>query len=234
MIVVDHPVRRALPVSGGRRWRDARRGRRHRHELRAAARPAPTPTSPRTCRLVAFTNSVQAFWTDAASRRRPASPTSRSRPSASPAQTSTPGCGTRQLRRRAVLLPQRPAGLPRPHASSTSMLQGQLGAKGGPFAESYVDRARVRPPHRGPARHPRPDPQRPAGRTATRCKLELMADCLAGVWAKHAQETDDAGGQPLITDLTQDDIDRRPRRCAAPSATTASRSAAAVGSTPRP
>ena len=41
--------------------------------------------------------------------------------------------------------------------------------------------------------------------------LELMADCLAGAWAKRAQETEDAGGQPIITDLTQDDIARHRR-----------------------
>ncbi|MFI5492176.1 neutral zinc metallopeptidase [Actinoplanes sp. NPDC051859] len=37
-------------------------------------------------------------------------------------------------------------------------------------------------------------------------KLELQADCYAGVWAKNATTTDDAGGQPLIKKLTDADI----------------------------
>ncbi len=35
-----------------------------------------------------------------------------------------------------------------------------------------------------------------------------MADCLAGVWAKGAQETTDAQGEQIISELNQDDIKR--------------------------
>ena len=35
-----------------------------------------------------------------------------------------------------------------------------------------------------------------------------MADCLAGMWAAGAQKTTDAQGEPIITELTQDDIKR--------------------------
>jgi predicted metalloprotease len=38
-------------------------------------------------------------------------------------------------------------------------------------------------------------------------RLELQADCYAGMWAKYATQTEDSQGQVLIEDLTQDDID---------------------------
>ncbi|MDI1461504.1 neutral zinc metallopeptidase [Catellatospora sp. KI3] len=39
-------------------------------------------------------------------------------------------------------------------------------------------------------------------------RLELQADCFAGVWAKHALETKDAKGVPIFSSLTQADIDQ--------------------------
>jgi predicted metalloprotease len=37
-------------------------------------------------------------------------------------------------------------------------------------------------------------------------RLELQADCFAGMWASHATSTDDGTGEPLITQLTDQDI----------------------------
>ncbi len=33
-----------------------------------------------------------------------------------------------------------------------------------------------------------------------------MADCLAGTWVKHATETTDANGTPLLKEITEEDI----------------------------
>ncbi len=38
-------------------------------------------------------------------------------------------------------------------------------------------------------------------------RIELMADCLAGVWANHASTTQDAGGRTFLKPLTQSDIE---------------------------
>ena len=85
------------------------------------------------------------------------------------------------------------------------MLSGQLGARGGPFSIGYViaheyghyveDRLGVL----GRIRTQR-------GADSDAVRVELMADCLAGAWAKGAQETTDANGRPIISDLTRDDI----------------------------
>jgi predicted metalloprotease len=87
------------------------------------------------------------------------------------------------------------------------MLTGQLGAEGGPFAIGYVvaheyghhieDQLGILGKIRT-TQGPRSDSVR----------VELMADCLAGAWAKGAQQTQDAQGQTIISDLNQDDIAR--------------------------
>ena len=87
------------------------------------------------------------------------------------------------------------------------MLEGQLGAEGGPFAIGYVIAHEYG--------HHIEDQLGVLGKIRTQkgpksdaVRVELMADCLAGVWAKGAQETRDSQGEAIITDLTQDDIKR--------------------------
>jgi len=46
------------------------------------------------------------------------------------------------------------------------------------------------------------------GPTSGSVRLELQADCYAGTWANHATTVPDASGQPLITEITQDDVNR--------------------------
>ncbi len=48
---------------------------------------------------------------------------------------------------------------------------------------------------------------RSTGPTSSGVRVELMADCFAGVWAHHAATTQDEQGVTLIEPLTQSDID---------------------------
>ncbi|MCW2741412.1 MAG: hypothetical protein JWR45_1834 [Blastococcus sp.] len=87
-------------------------------------------------------------------------------------------------------------------------LQQQFGAKGGLFVNAYVIAheyghhvqdllgadAQVTPGE--------------TGATSGSVRLELQADCYAGTWANHAETVPDESGAPLITEISQDDIDR--------------------------
>ena len=85
------------------------------------------------------------------------------------------------------------------------MLQGQLGAKGGPFAIGYVV-AHEYGHHIENMLGILGKIRTQQGENSDSVKVELMADCLGGMWAKDAQTTKDADGNTIISDLTQDDI----------------------------
>jgi predicted metalloprotease len=86
------------------------------------------------------------------------------------------------------------------------MLQRRLGGRGGDFAEAYVlaheyghhvqnllgTMGRVRT-QQGP--------------TSDAVRLELQADCYAGMWSRHATEAQDAQGEVFIENLTREDIE---------------------------
>ena len=87
-------------------------------------------------------------------------------------------------------------------------LKTRFGAEGGLFVDAYVlaheyghrvqdllgTSDRVKAGDTGP--------------TSGSVRLELQADCFAGTWANHATTVPDDSGEPLISDITQDDIDR--------------------------
>ncbi len=87
------------------------------------------------------------------------------------------------------------------------MLEGRLGAEGGPFAIGYVIAHEYG--------HHVEDQLGILGRIRDRqgprsdaVRVELMADCLAGMWAAGAQQTTDSQGQTIISDLTEQDVRR--------------------------
>jgi predicted metalloprotease len=86
------------------------------------------------------------------------------------------------------------------------MLERQLGGKATDFTEAYVlaheyghhiqnllgTMGRVRTQQ---------------GASSDAVRLELQADCYAGMWARHASEVQDADGQVFIENLTQQDVE---------------------------
>jgi uncharacterized protein len=87
------------------------------------------------------------------------------------------------------------------------MLTGQLGAEGGDFAEAYV-LAHEYGHHVQDLLGTMSKVHSSTGATSDSVRLELQADCYAGMWAKGATSTTDAGGRPLILNLTANDIAR--------------------------
>jgi predicted metalloprotease len=85
------------------------------------------------------------------------------------------------------------------------MLQGQLGAKGGLFSEAYV-LAHEYGHHVQDLLGTLGKVRTQQGPQSDAVRLELQADCFAGVWTKYATEAPDESGQPYILDLTDQDI----------------------------
>jgi predicted metalloprotease len=152
------------------------------------------------CRVVAFINSIQAYWTDQFAR---------SGRTYQPAQTNffSGGVRTRCGNATSAVGPFYCPADAQAYIDLTFFqeLQTKFGATGGPFVEAYIlaheyghhvqnllgtsDRVRTR-----------------QGPTSDSVRLELQADCYAGAWAHHATTIPTASGKPLITGVTELDV----------------------------
>ena len=85
------------------------------------------------------------------------------------------------------------------------VLQGQLGGPAGDFVEPYV-LAHEYGHHIQNLTGTMGKVRTQQGPESDSVRLELQADCYAGMWARAATSTEDASGQTLITDVTEQDM----------------------------
>jgi predicted metalloprotease len=156
------------------------------------------------CAIDLITNSVQNYWAQAYEQQ-VGQPYQDIRTVKYSGQTSS-GCGTASSSMGPFYCPNDKL-VYVDTSFMQDMLQGQLGAKGGPFALAYVI-AHEYGHHIQDQLGVLGKIRTQQGATSDSVKTELMADCLAGAWAKSAQTTTDADGNKIIEDLTQDDIAR--------------------------
>ncbi|MCU1670103.1 MAG: hypothetical protein JWP40_3030 [Blastococcus sp.] len=87
-------------------------------------------------------------------------------------------------------------------------LKQQFGAQGGLFVDAYVIAHEYGHHVQDLLGTSDKVPAGATGPTSGSVRLELQADCYAGVWAKHATTVPDASGHPLIAEITADDVSR--------------------------
>ena len=156
----------------------------------------------RDCRFVAFENSIQEYWARQFEGGLDAYP---------PASLTTftgavdTGCGRASSAVGPFYCPaDRGAYL---DLGFFDTLERQLGARGGDFAEAYV-LAHEFGHHIQNVTGYMEQVQTREGPTSDAVRLELQADCLAGMWAGQATLPGPDGEEPVIVEITSDDIDR--------------------------
>jgi uncharacterized protein len=156
------------------------------------------------CSLVGDVNSIQSFWSEELPRQANVRYTI-ARTELFSGTTPT-GCGTASTDVGPFYCPADQ----HVYLDTTffrDMLQGRLGAKGGPFSQAYV-LAHEYGHHVQDLLGTMRRVHTLKGGTSDSVRLELQADCYAGIWARHATTADDRTGQPFITGLDHADVRR--------------------------
>ncbi len=153
------------------------------------------------CEVLAIVNSVQSYWSQQLAR---------SGTTYTPANTvffsgSTPtGCGTGETGMGPFYCPA--DGKVYIDLTFWSELKTQFGANDAPFTQAYV-LAHEYGHHVQDLLGTNSRVSAATGASSGSVRLELQADCYAGVWANHASTVAGSDGQILISDITEADVD---------------------------
>jgi uncharacterized protein len=154
------------------------------------------------CRVIGTVNSVQDFWTDELPRF--GKPYRKVKTVLYSGATRS-ACGTASNQVGPFYCPVDK--LVYIDASFFAALTSRFGADNGALAQEYVvahEYGHAIQDQLGLLGRAQQDPQ---GQNSGAVRIELMADCLGGVWAKHASQTQDATGTTLLKTLTPADIE---------------------------
>lgn len=154
------------------------------------------------CEVTAVVNSLDGYWSDYFSRSGQTLPLPRT--NFFNGQVSTGGCG-------GATSDVGPFYCPGDSEiyidlSFFKELETRFGAQGGPFARAYVLAHEYGHHIQNMVGTNRQVRAGESGPTSGAVRLELQADCYAGVWANHATSVPTASGRPLILDVTQADV----------------------------
>jgi predicted metalloprotease len=160
-------------------------------------------TKAQDCQILASVNSIQAFWTDELPDQ--AGKQYTEAPYVTFDGSTDSGCG------------QASAGMGPFYCPNDKivyldltffddMLEHQLGATGGDFAEAYVLAHEYGHHIQDLLGTLAANQSRETGPTSPSVRIELQADCYAGVWAHGATTAEDESGNAYILDITDEDI----------------------------
>jgi predicted metalloprotease len=160
---------------------------------------------PDTCGVVAVENSLVDFWQGALAQQ---APNARFQPEAAIVTFSgdapTRGCGQASSQMGPFYCPNDQTIYFDP-TFFHDILQQQLNGPSGAFVEPYVI-AHEFGHHIQNLLGTFGKVKTQQGPNSDSVRLELQADCYAGMWARNATQTEDSQGNVLIQDLTQQDI----------------------------
>jgi predicted metalloprotease len=156
------------------------------------------------CRIAIDVNAIQAFWTDALPQQ--AGVDYEESDTVYLAGSTSTGCGQATSAMGPFYCPNDKT-VYLDLSFFDDMLQKQLGASGGEFQEAYVlaheyghhvqDLLGTLGKHQSGA----------TGATSESVRIELQADCYAGIWTHYATTAEDDQGEVFITEISDQDVE---------------------------